>query len=443
MSTASTIDWAFLEVFLGQIFGAYGKLIVTAFSLLITAGTVVGFIVQHRRATMLERILGRNAADVRKDQKFLEKGKAALEQAAERLKVQEEEIKAREQRLRDVRTAFSGKEHELWCIHAARKPVDYDNRLRRQRRSPIIMVANLKGGVGKTTLTANLAAYFSACGKRVLLADVDYQGSLSNMLLTADGVQELPSGMTELLTPGAAPTGGVSRPFETVLGGSCIIPAKYELASLENRLMIEYLLQDDVDDTRYRLANALLSEQMASTFDIALIDAPPRLAAGAINAFCASTHLLVPTVYDILSAEAVGTFLNGVQVLKAKLNPTIDLLGIVGMLTATQGNLSAREETAKNRAKQQVLQAWSANHHFFDRHIPRRAAIAAAAGEDIAYFRDATVRSWFDVLGAEISERLGIAAVPPQSPQHSHISRAREGADSPRWTPQMQGAVGQ
>lgn len=60
---------------------------------------------------------------------------------------------------------------------------------RRQRHKPIIMVANLKGGVGKTTLTANLAAFFSERGKRVLLIDCDYQGSLSNMLLSADGVR--------------------------------------------------------------------------------------------------------------------------------------------------------------------------------------------------------------------------------------------------------------
>jgi len=157
----------------------------------------------------------------------------------------------------------------------------------------------------------------------------------------------------------------------------------------------------------------------------ALIDAPPRLAAGAINAFCASTHLLVPTVYDLLSAEAIGTFLNGVQILKAKLNPGIDLLGIIGMLTTTQGDLSARPATAKSRAKQQVMQAWGANHHFFDRHIPRRAAIAAAAGEDIAYLCDATVKGWFDELGAEISERLGFQGPRPSESVRQSLAPER------------------
>jgi chromosome partitioning protein len=155
-----------------------------------------------------------------------------------------------------------------------------------------------------------------------------------------------------------------------------------------------------------------LSDGVADSFDIALIDAPPRLTAGAINAFCASTHLLVPTVYDMLSAEAVATFLNGAQILKSALNHNIDLLGIVGMLTYQQNTLTPRENTAKSFAMRQVTEAWSANHHFFERHIPRKAAIAAAAGENIAYYGDPDVRSWFDELGTEMAVRLGWASAP-------------------------------
>ena len=80
---------------------------------------------------------------------------------------------------------------------------------------------------------------------------------------------------------------------------------------------------------------------MGDEFDVALIDAPPRLTAATINGFCASTHLLVPTVYDKLSAEAVGTFLNGVRTLKNALNTQIDLLGVVGTLKI--GRASCRE----------------------------------------------------------------------------------------------------
>jgi chromosome partitioning protein len=152
---------------------------------------------------------------------------------------------------------------------------------------------------------------------------------------------------------------------------------------------------------------------VANTFDIVLIDAPPRLTSGTVNALCASTHLLIPTVFDKLSAEAVGTFLNGVQVLKTHLNPMIELLGVVGTLTFKQTALNDREQQAKNIAIAEVQRTWSANPCFFNRHIPRREAIATAAGESVAYFTDHTVKRWFDELGQEVLERLSLPAFPP------------------------------
>ena len=144
-----------------------------------------------------------------------------------------------------------------------------------------------------------------------------------------------------------------------------MVPAKYQLAPLENQVMIGYLLQEDAyeDDGRFRLAKILLDPQVSEMFDIVLIDAPPRLTAGTINAFCASTHLLIPTLFDQLSAETVGTFLKGVVRLKTNLNPCIDLLGIVGMLTQQQTALVGRERNARNVAESEVMQTWGP--HYF------------------------------------------------------------------------------
>jgi hypothetical protein len=134
----------------------------------------------------------------------------------------------------------------------------------------------------------------------------------------------------------------------------------------------------------------------------------------------------VPTVYDKMSAEAVGTFLNGVRTLKNALNTQIDLLGVVGTLTHRQDSLVPREQNARNLAKDQVAGVWGANFHIFERHIPRRSAIAEAAGGDIAFYRDETARSLFTALGVEIAGRLWpkSAAEPPRPPRVQQMPRS-------------------
>jgi cellulose biosynthesis protein BcsQ len=432
MSAIGSIDWAFLNAFFG---GDHGKIITAATALLVALISLIVAILKYQAVKIAKR--ERDEANARlhnerrrvlAQQHELEQTSAALaDKTAELAKRtaslsltaaiqhdQEAALKEREQKLEDVRAAFVGQEHDLWCLHPARPPGGqsfYDARMgQRQRQKPVILVANLKGGVGKSTLVANLAAYFNEAGKRVLVIDVDYQGSLSNMLLAADGCDQVSSAINRLLQPGAGVAAFQSARyrFERRLKGSMIVASSYELAAMENRLMIEYLLGDDktYDDGRYRLADRLLSEEVADEYDIALIDAPPRLTAATVNGFCASTHLLIPTVYDRMSAEAVGTFLHGVQTLRDSLNHRIDLLGVVGTLTHQQTDLIPREQNAKNTAMHQVAQVWGPNFHFFDRHIPRRNAIAEAAGEDIAYYCDKTVRGWFDELGGGIASRL-------------------------------------
>lgn len=416
------IDWSFLQ----SLFGQHGKIITAVVALVAALITLAIYIFKyfHQRLLQTERdelkeMLQTKRAELEEATKTVErqrdgvqKATAALKRRREELEEKETALAERDQKLRAVRTAFHGKEHDLWCMRPARKPADYERRINLfQHRKPIILVANLKGGVGKSTLSANLAAYFHATGKRVLLIDADYQGSLSNMLLSADESEETTSSeINKVLEAGAnaGSFGAAARPFVRKLAGSSLIASQYQLAALENRLMIEYLLEDDAgqDDARYRLASILLRDEIADTFDVALIDAPPRLTAATINGFCTATHLLVPTIYDRMSAEAVGTFLAGVQVLKRSLNHGIDLLGIVGMMTAQQGPLSASAQNAKNAAMVQVNKVWGPNFYFFERHIARRAAIANVAGADIAYLCDPVVKAWFDDLGGEMTRRL-------------------------------------
>src|SRR5262247_888908 len=453
MGAIGSIDWSFLEFF----FGDHGKITAAVIVLVLTLTSLLIATLKYLAARLATKerddakrerdeariSLQKQLRKVQEQEQALAATAAELTRKTTALSLtaaiqhdQETALKEREQKLGEVRSAFVGQEHDLWCLHKARPPSGqnyYNARMaQRQRQKPVILVANLKGGVGKSTLVANLAAYFKETGKRVLVIDADYQGSLSNMLLAAEDYDRASSEINKVLEPGSGTAAFKSACYRFLrrLPGSMIVASTYALAAMENRLMIEYLLGDDrrYDDGRYRLASHLLSEDVGDTFDVALIDAPPRLTAATINAFCASTHLLVPTVYDKMSAEAVGTFLNGVRTLKNGLNTQIDLLGLVGTLTHRQDSLVPREQNARNMSRDQVARVWGPNFHVFERHIPRKSTIAEVAGEDIAYYRDPVVRGWFDALGGEIAVRLW----PQPAAQPAQTARAPRAQRTPR-----------
>jgi cellulose biosynthesis protein BcsQ len=108
------------------------------------------------------------------------------------------------------------------------------------------------------------------------------------------------------------------------------IPAFYNFELVERRVEYRWALGFTNDDVRYRLARALLSKNVQESFDRVLIDAPPRFTLGFVNGFCAATHLYVPTVVDLLSASAVGSFARQFRELKAIVNPRIQWRGSSG-----------------------------------------------------------------------------------------------------------------
>lgn len=195
-------------------------------------------------------------------------------------------------------------------------------------RPRIIVVANNKGGVGKTTLTAYLTVYFLKIGKRVLAIDLDYQGSLTGWMLSAGGIT-IPKGQQHRLAvansvlSGEPPKNWPAEVLNGQLAGAQLITADYTLTQHETALMLRWLRQQGQPDIRYHLANVLLGDHVQSVadgFDVVLIDAPPQLTTGAINALVACTHLLVPTKLDPLSAETVGSFLKQASALRSQLD---------------------------------------------------------------------------------------------------------------------------
>lgn len=315
---------------------------------------------------------------------------------------------AQVEKLRSDLHSITEGSQELWKLRDARPFSTYLNWLRDPAGAKTITFGNLKGGVGKTTLAANFAAYLSATRNMpVLLVDLDYQGSLSNMLLLAVGKEEVESRVDLLFdeSAGLATVDRATIQLMPILPQTWLAPANYTFAQLENRLLLRWLLQEDGGlDVRFRLANALLRPDVRRRYGAIIFDMPPRMTLGSVNAVVASHHFVVPTVLDTLSAEAVRQFLVNMRAIKEDLQLDINLAGIVGVMTR-QKNLSSSETRALEAARDGGA-AWEDGVDFvFSTTLPRRVDIANAAGEDIAYFgsnNEGPLKTLFDPLFDEI-----------------------------------------
>ena len=192
-----------------------------------------------------------------------------------------------------------------------------------------------------------MVAYFDKLGLKVLVIDLDYQGSLTTMLRSFGDQKDRNSSVNELFRPGAqlGTLLSATRSLGENLPRSRLAPAFYDFARYEDFLMIEWLLQQGGDDVRYRLARLLLQDDVAKEFDVILIDVAPRMTTGTVNALCASTHVLVPTIFNPLSAEPVQNFLGMAKGLMDTLNPKLEFLGVVETMSppANQGQTARAE----------------------------------------------------------------------------------------------------
>jgi chromosome partitioning protein len=185
----------------------------------------------------------------------------------------------------------------------------------------VIAVANQKGGVGKTTTTANLGAALALRGRRVLLVDLDPQGNLTSAFGLEKDVQQT---VAESLLDRRVPL-----PMVSVANGSTgrdgyaqqlwVVPAAVGLASAEAQLMNKL-------GREMRLRDQLLNVE--DQYDYIMIDTPPSLGVLTINALVAATKVIIPT-------EARFFSLQGLQMLEESieeilyLNPRLEVLGIL------------------------------------------------------------------------------------------------------------------
>jgi chromosome partitioning protein len=195
--------------------------------------------------------------------------------------------------------------------------------LPRPAATRVLVVANQKGGVGKTTTAVNIAAALAREGMRVLLVDLDPQGNASTAL-SVDHAEGTP-GIYEVLI-GATPISSVVTECKDV-PGLYVVPATISLAGAEIELVSLV-----ARETRLRRALTVhLDEANArdERYDYVFIDCPPSLGLLTVNALTAAQELLIPIQCEYYAMEGLGQLLRTLAQIQEHLNPDLEVGAIV------------------------------------------------------------------------------------------------------------------
>lgn len=193
-------------------------------------------------------------------------------------------------------------------------------------QTKIIAIINQKGGVGKSTTAINLGAALGEMGKQVLLVDLDPQGNCSSGL----GVEKnlIDQCIYDVLL-NDVPIEEVIIP--DIAEGLDIAPATINLAGAEVELVSEMAREN-------RLKDAVGG--MRGRYDYILIDCPPSLGLLTVNALVAADKLLIPIQCEFYALEGVTKLLDSMKRVKSRLNPTLDIYGILLTMYDSRTTLS-------------------------------------------------------------------------------------------------------
>lgn len=264
-----------------------------------------------------------------------------------------------------------------------------DLSLTKPQSTRVIVVANQKGGCGKSTLVINLAAAFAAGGLRVLVVDLDSQrNTTSGLGISASDVDQ--SIYNVLVDPKNVSLADVV--LETGYPLLHLAPACSELAQFETRVINEIGREN-------RLKKALFP--FLRLYDIVLIDTPPSLGLLSVNAFCAAQEIIVPLQPHPFAFDGLNLLINTVEQITEDLNPALKLSGIV--ISMYDGRKKIVKEIVELVKQQTELSSLVLNSHIRQN---VRLTEATEFGSPIFEYDPLSIGSQdFVALAKEISER--------------------------------------
>ena len=193
-------------------------------------------------------------------------------------------------------------------------------------QTKIIAIINQKGGVGKSTTAINLSAALGERGKQVLLVDLDPQGNTTSGF--AINKSQVEYCIYNVLLDGVAIEEAI---IPDVCEGLDLVPATINLAGAEVELVSEMAREN-------RLRDAVGS--MRGKYDYIFIDCPPSLGLLTVNALVAADKLLIPIQCEFYALEGVTKLLDSMKRVKSRLNPSLEIFGILLTMYDSRTTLS-------------------------------------------------------------------------------------------------------
>ena len=248
-----------------------------------------------------------------------------------------------------------------------------------------IAIANQKGGVGKTTTAINLSSCLAEAGQRVLTIDFDPQGNATSGLGLEKG--QIEDTVYEMMLGDCSFEDCLQREVQEDLD---VLPSDSNLSGAEIELL-------DVENKEFVLKSHL--DQVKNDYDFIIIDCPQSLSLLTLNALVAADTVLVPIQCEYYALEGLSQVLRTINIVKRKMNPSLEMEGVVFTMYDARTNLSLEVvENVKNNLNEKIYKTI----------IPRNVRLAEAPSHGMPiniYDSKSTGAESYRLLAAEVISR--------------------------------------